>query len=122
MSAETKTSKEILNALIAAGIKCCDVVKLNNGEIGTVTVAEECGARIETKNESLCFSENFVFYSEVWPTHFCRPMFSQETDTFVLERFYSAYGESTTATISYEPAPLTLEERVERLEKLQGAK
>jgi hypothetical protein len=127
MSDETKTSKEIYDALIAAGIECCDVVRMNNGDLGTVTVTDEWGMIcIETENDSLIFykyNDDDDDDNELWPTRFCRPMFSREIDAFVLESFFSSAGESSTATISYEPVPLTLEERIERLEsELKGLK
>ena len=118
---ETKTQKEVFEALINAGICFGDVVRMNNDQVGVVTIAAEWGVGIEVEDDSFFYLEGKKDEMSVWPTRFCRPMFSQETDTFFLENFLSVDSVTTTVIISYEPVPLTLEERIERLEsELKG--
>lgn len=113
---ETKTSKEIYDALIAAGVQIGDLVRFSDETTGFVYRADESRGQVSIAlrgTASYHIDSTSVLPISVLPTHFATPFFSR-----------SPWGEgyhAVTTIINYpKPDPLTLEQRIERLEKLQG--
>ncbi len=120
---QTKTSKEVYDALIAAGVQLGDLVRFNDETIGFVYRVNEFERKI-----SVAVPMGFhYFFGAVtsepphwWPTHFARPCWSSPLGiTFEAFSLHGEIPETTSVEIKY-PNPLTLEQRIERLEKLQG--
>lgn len=130
---ETKTSKEIHAALIAAGVKAQDLVRLSNNEMGYVVSMSDLTGAIHIAIAECSF---FSYYDDsntrttAWPTHFARPCFLNSSFSYENIAPFEESGTHTftmvgnnyfcnTIEIDY-PEPLTLEQRIERLEKKLG--
>jgi len=112
---ETKTSKEVYDALIAAGVQDGDLVWMNTGVIYFIAQITPHVIQAIAPSRSVCHFEAYrdCYEGDTWPTHFATP--------YCFHGIWFEIACRPTTVIEYpEPEPLTLEQRIERLEKLQG--
>ncbi len=129
-----KTEAEIYKACIFSGVKAGDLVRMSDGKIGFVFMHEPDRILVcETDRSDTAYRTFVSDHSHPrWPTHFASPVFkaggfSYENRTLgalwgnvVYTQFGGTYFHATGEIKYHAPDPLTLEQRIERLEKLQG--
>lgn len=116
-----KTEGEIYDALKGAGVKAGDLVLFDDEKIGFVTRGSPFSFEITRPGLGTNKLEQFYFRASsdatnyFFPTHFARPYWSWLYGFAFEAQILHPEGVST--RIKYETKPLTLEQRVERLEK-----